>query len=153
MDRQLQVKPTKTADLADIHAIECLCFSDPWTQEMLFDVLKNPHSNCFTAVLDGKIIGFCMMWNFEAIGEGQIGNIAVNPDFRGFGAGDILVCAMLDIARQKGIAEIFLEVRQGNVAAQRLYEKHGFEAFGIRKNYYTKPIEDAVLMKINSNRR
>lgn len=147
MDNTIVVKHAEMSHLPQIVVIENECFPDPWSEAMLQSVMDDHKENAFFVCLKGdKVIGYAMMWFGEKIHEGHIENIAVSLRFRGIGAGDILVCAMLDTARQKGIAEIFLEVRQSNISAQKLYKKHGFTTNGIRKDYYTKPTEDAILM-------
>jgi ribosomal-protein-alanine N-acetyltransferase len=79
-------------------------------------------------------------------GEGDITNVAVLPSHRKQGIGDRLVKSMIDLAKEKEISKIMLEVRSSNEAAIHLYEKYGFEFLCIRKNYYQKPTEDANIM-------
>ena len=78
--------------------------------------------------------------------EGDIGNVAVAPDSRRRGIGAALLKALFAESERRGAAVLQLEVREGNFAARRLYEKNGFEIVGKRKNYYEKPAEDAILM-------
>ena len=84
------------------------------------------------------------MW--LVLDEGHITNIAVHPDYRGRGIGEKLVLAMLELARNSGIAGVTLEVRVSNNAAKKLYNKLGFVDSGIRKGYYSDTGEDAVIM-------
>ena len=96
------------------------------------------------AVLDGKIVGYAGMWHI--VTEGHITNVAVLPEYRRQGIGNALIEEMIVIAEQKEMIGITLEVRIGNVAAQKLYTKYGFRPEGFRKNYYQDTKEDAVIM-------
>jgi ribosomal-protein-alanine N-acetyltransferase len=78
--------------------------------------------------------------------ESDVVNIAVLPNFRCKGYGRMLLQSLEDMARKNGASLLHLEVRQSNVPAIGLYEGFGFTTDGIRKNYYTKPLENAVLM-------
>ena len=78
--------------------------------------------------------------------EGYVGNVAVAEPFRRRGVGEALVRAMLADAKGRGAAFLTLEVRESNRPARRLYERCGFRTVAVRKDYYERPREDAVLM-------
>jgi ribosomal-protein-alanine N-acetyltransferase len=78
--------------------------------------------------------------------DGELLKIVVDKIERGNGIGDLLMEAVLDYTEEKGFKAVFLEVRIGNIAATRLYEKHGFKSVRIRKDYYNAPFEDALIM-------
>ncbi|MDR2771031.1 MAG: ribosomal protein S18-alanine N-acetyltransferase, partial [Clostridiales Family XIII bacterium] len=81
------------------------------------------------------------------LNEGHITNVAVHPDFRGRGVGSAVLAALLErMRRGAGLTDFTLEVRASNAAAMRLYGKAGFLEEGRRKNYYTEPLEDAIIM-------
>ena len=80
--------------------------------------------------------------------EADITKVAVAKDAQGQGIGSMLMKELISRAPELGVAKIFLEVRESNEAALRLYKKFGFEQIGIRKNYYTSPLEDAISMKL-----
>ncbi|MBR0399152.1 MAG: ribosomal protein S18-alanine N-acetyltransferase [Eubacterium sp.] len=82
-----------------------------------------------------------------AADEGDITNVSVDAACRRRGIGRELVRTLLTESARRGCERIFLEVRQSNEAAVRLYEMHGFQEISIRKNYYQKPAEDALLMR------
>ena len=82
-----------------------------------------------------------------AADEGDITNVSVDAACRRRGIGRELVRTLLTESEQRGCERIFLEVRQSNEAAVRLYQMHGFQEIGIRRNYYQKPAEDALLMR------
>jgi len=90
------------------------------------------------------ICGYAIM---RQVGEdGELLKIVVEKTSRGNGLGDILMEAVLDHTEERGFKAVFLEVRVGNIAATRLYEKHGFKSVRIRKDYYNEPFEDAIVM-------
>lgn len=129
-----------------IEAIENACFSLPWTRgqlerQMLAD-------NCvFLAALDenGKVLGYVGL--LTVLDEGYISNVAVAPEHRRRGVADALIQALATRVRNK-LSFLTLEVRESNLAAIRLYEKHGFVLVGKRKDYYDKPKEAALLMTL-----
>jgi ribosomal-protein-alanine N-acetyltransferase len=98
-----------------------------------------------------RIVGFLIARHVA--GEWELENIVVAEEFRGKGAGTQLMEALLAHARQTKSESVFLEVRESNVAARKLYEKLGFEEIGRRKSYYTSPLEDAVLYSKNLGAR
>lgn len=81
-----------------------------------------------------------------AAGDLHINNIAVHHEFRRYGIGSALLQSVLEESRRKNARQALLEVRVSNVAARKLYERHGFEINGRRRNYYNSPTEDALLM-------
>ena len=82
----------------------------------------------------------------HVLDEGDIGNVAVAPEFRRQGVADALLEALCARAAALNLAFLTLEVRASNAPAIALYRKHGFQAVGQRRNYYQKPDEDALLM-------
>jgi len=96
---------------------------------------------------DSRVLGYIIFWKVQD--DVQINNIAVHPDARGRGLGEAMMRFALDTVRAMGAAFVSLEVRITNAAARRLYDKLGFEVFGIRKGYYSNPDEDAVVMGVH----
>ena len=88
--------------------------------------------------------GFCAFW--RVADQAHINNLAVRPELRGRGLGIQMLEAIIAEAQQLGATSLALEVRRSNVAAQRLYLRAGFREEGIRKSYYTQPVEDALLL-------
>jgi [ribosomal protein S18]-alanine N-acetyltransferase len=82
-------------------------------------------------------------------GELHINNVAVRDAYRRCGIGSMLLTRVIDEARAQGAKVAFLEVRVGNVAAQALYQKCGFRPIARRNNYYSAPLEDALVMRLN----
>ena len=132
------------AQLAQLEALEQACFSLPWTREQLESQLPD-EQHCFLVALEGeRVLGYVGM--MHVLDEGYISNVAVVPAARRRGIGDRLICALLERAGELQLSFVTLEVRAGNLPAIGLYEKHGFQMVGRRKNYYDFPKEDAILM-------
>lgn len=131
--------------IPQMEEIEKLCFSMPWTPEQLRAQLHDTQHECIVALdLDGNVLGYVGM--MCVLDEGYISNVAVHPTARRQGLADRLTCELLDRARERSLAFVTLEVRAGNEPAISLYSKHGFLPVGRRKNYYSLPKEDAILM-------
>ena len=126
--------------------IENAAFTCPWSQKSFEEAFASEHITVYAALTpDGCVAGFsCLMACGE---EGEILNIAAHPDRRRQGIGQMLMDAMITEGTEKGVQDFYLEVRESNTAARRLYEKNGFEALGIRKRYYTNPVENAIIMR------
>lgn len=136
------------AGLYHIDAIETMekqCFSAPWTREMLIKQLPDDMHIFLAAVDDnGEAVGYVGLMN--VLDEGYISNVAVSPEMRRQGIGDMLIDELILRAWAKKLSFVTLEVRESNLAAQMLYKKHGFAEVGRRRNYYVRPTEDAILM-------
>lgn len=119
-------------------------FGSPWRVEEFTSDLLNEQSEYVLLVEQGNVIGFVgYRWVLD---EAEITNIAVKRDFFGQGYGDRLLEQMMATLEEKEIAQVFLEVRKSNTAAQKLYVKGKFHQVGLRKAYYHGPVEDAVIM-------
>ncbi len=122
-------------DAAEIARIEKLCFSTPWSQEMILSEMREPLSSFFVAVSDQKIIGY---YGFlHILDELHILNVAVDPAFRMRGVGSSLIAHLIERAHALSARAVTLEVRESNLAAIKLYEKYGFVCAGVRPHYYT----------------
>jgi ribosomal-protein-alanine N-acetyltransferase len=109
-------------------------------------VLTAAWSFGLVAVVDDEITGYLIAR--EAGGSGEILNLAVDPPRRGAGIGRTLLDAGLAVLRRRGAEEIFLEVRESNIAAQALYLAAGFRPVGQRASYYRNPMEDALVLRL-----
>ena len=135
-----------TADHLDQAAeIERICFSDPWSRQMLSEHLENECNRSLAAWdRDGVLLGYVGL--LAVLDEGHITNLAVHPEYRRRGVASALLDALDRLAVERRMAFLTLEVRASNAAARALYAKHGYEVVGCRKNYYEHPREDAVIM-------
>ncbi len=119
-------------------------FSEPWSQKSFLETIHLNYAYYFVAEENESIIGMCGLKNIA--GEGEITNVVVDKSRRKQGIAEMLLGKALDEGVRHGIEAFTLEVRAGNEPAIRLYKKFGFESEGIRKNFYEKPKEDAVIM-------
>jgi ribosomal-protein-alanine N-acetyltransferase len=140
----IDIKRADEGSLEEIMFIERNCFAAPWSEHSIRSELLSRYAYCTVADLDGKAVGFCILHELED--EGEILNIAVLEEYRGKGIGKRLLRDALEYAENCGILKMFLEVRKGNKTARSMYGGAGFEEISIRKNYYTQPLEDAVIM-------
>lgn len=140
-----EIIPMTVEHIDDVLAVEEATFSIPWTRkDFEREMTENNLAIYYVAVAEGKIVGYAGMWH--VITEGHITNVAVLEDYRKQGIGDALMAQLEQVAMEKEMIGITLEVRINNTPAQRLYHKHGYRAEGLRKNYYPDTHEDAVIM-------
>ena len=132
------------ADIDGMHDIEVATFASPWSRKSIEDELANPCARYLVARENGQVIGYAGMWH--VVVEGHITNVGVLEEARRKGIGSMLMEKLIEIAVEKKMYGITLEVRMGNAPAQALYHKYGFKAEGIRKNYYPDTKEDAIIM-------
>lgn len=145
-----RIVPMTAKYLPRVAALEKVCFpADPWSEQLFRDALDSPHTAILLAEgTDGAILGYAVL--SVVLDEGNLDNIAVAPNARRRGVADALLGALTGFGREH-LAVLMLEVRASNAPAIALYEKHGFRPVGRRKNYYTEPREDAVLMTLDFN--
>jgi ribosomal-protein-alanine N-acetyltransferase len=94
--------------------------------------------------LEDEIVGYCLMWT--SLDEGNITNVAVDERYRNKGDGRALMKTLETYGLERGIRNFYLEVRKSNESAVRMYQNAGYKPVGIRKNFYEKPAEDAIIM-------
>ena len=131
-------------DVPEIAALEKRCFTLPWSEKSFRDEMANKLAIYHVAKDNGACVGYAGFWNVS--GEGDVTNVAVLPEYRRRGVGSSLVAEMVKTAESLRLELLTLEVRKSNVAAQKLYEKFGFEILGERKRYYSDNGEDAYIM-------
>ncbi len=136
--------------LPAILAIENASFAVPWSEKSFQEAFESDNITVLAALDDdGNVLGFgCLL---AVDGEGEILNIAVHPSVRKAGIGQRLLGGMISVGFDLGVRDFYLEVRESNHPARGLYEKNGFAVLGRRKRYYSKPVEDAILMKKTLN--
>ncbi|WP_368654039.1 ribosomal protein S18-alanine N-acetyltransferase [Ornithinibacillus sp. 4-3] len=135
-------------DLEQVMNVEQHSFPTPWPEEIFRqEITQNQHAHYFVVELNEEIIGYAGTW--IVADDAQITNIAILPTFRGRKVGQQLFAHVLQYAMQMGVSHLSLEVRVSNVVAQKMYRKFGLVPGGIRKNYYTDNLEDALVMWVN----
>ena len=141
---EYNIVPMDRSHVGQIAALERECFSTPWSEAMLTEVLFDTQASFIVAESeDGGVLGYAGLQ--VVLDEGYIDNIAVDPNARRHGVADQLLDVFCRFG-EANLAFLTLEVRSSNAPAIALYRKHGFEEAGRRKNYYTQPAEDAVSM-------
>jgi [ribosomal protein S18]-alanine N-acetyltransferase len=135
------------ADLDAVVDLEVVAFADPWTRQAFEAALKERHARFRIArAPDGGLVGYVIAW--FVLDEGEIANLAVVPTARRRGVARALLEGIIAEARESGIARLFLEVRESNVAARALYASRGFKPIARRARYYRKPVEDAIVLRL-----
>jgi len=128
-------------------AIEKICFSNPWSRETFLGEIQN-RAISFPLVIvhreKKRIAGYVIFWQIGD--EAQINNLAIHPDFQGQGLGELALRYVLNRLKENKVHLVSLEVRVSNHRALALYRKLGFSILGVRKEYYSRPVEDAYIM-------
>lgn len=136
----------KDVHINGVYNLSKECFAIPWTLDSITNELNNPLAKYIIAedLETNEVIGFVGVW--IVAGEGDITNIAVNPNYRKHGVASNLLLNLLDICKSLNCNDITLEVRESNIPAQNLYKKFDFKEEGIRKGYYSDNGENAIIM-------
>jgi ribosomal-protein-alanine N-acetyltransferase len=143
------IRRMRESDLAAVREIERLSFSNPWSDNTFRGEIQNTAVSFPMVVVrrpGEEVVGYIIYWQIRD--DVQVNNIAVHPECRGLGLGEAMMRYAIAKSREAGATFITLEVRQSNTTALTLYRKLGFEIMGTRKNYYTKPDEDAYVMAL-----
>lgn len=143
---QITIVPMRENHLTAVADLETVCFAAPWTREGLAEELRNPQAHFLVAEADGETAGYIGVQ--EICGEAYVTNVAVLPKYRRQGIGERLVREAVCGAKRRDCDFLSLEVRVGNDAAIRLYERLGFRVQGRRKEFYRDPTEDAFIYTI-----
>jgi ribosomal-protein-alanine N-acetyltransferase len=137
---------TVPAEIDDILAVEQASFTNPWTREMYLAELEQPGLSFLYLARDAerRVIGFCSFWRI--LDELHINNLAVEPARRRAGVGRAVLTRVMLEGVRIGARRATLEVRRSNEAARQLYADFGFSVAGVRRDYYTNPVEDALIL-------
>ena len=140
---EIQISEFQPEELSSVRVLELECFSDAWSEKLLQDLFKSSWDKTWVLKESGSICGYC---NFRVIaGEGELMRIAVHNACRGRGYGRLLMERLLREAEKENVMDITLEVRASNAPAIALYEAYDFQKEAVRKNYYSDPVEDALI--------
>ena len=154
-----RVRALERADLVEVLALEHELFpEDPWTAEMFAGEIAQPLESRLYLLAeadagDGAITGGTVMAGYAGMmflpdgTQADVLTIAVRAALWGRGIGSVLLGALLAAARDRGCAEVFLEVRADNPRARGLYLRRGFEEIGVRRGYYQPSGTDAIVMR------
>lgn len=153
MNPAVVLEPAAEGDLDALVALERACFSHPWTPRNFADAMADPPRSRVVVLRaphaagdpERGIAAYCV---YETVaGELHVHNLAVHPGVRRGGLGRQLMRMVMDVAARGGARAALLEVRRSNEAARRLYETLGFRVLATRRNYYSHPAEDALVME------
>jgi ribosomal-protein-alanine N-acetyltransferase len=159
-EEDLTLREIQSADIPAILVIEEELFSDPWSAEVFLEEIES--KNLFTKLVQGKerfckhnylleykgeVVGFFLAWAIHD--EYSIMNIGVTKRQQRKGFGTYLLTKLIEMAIDFECLTIYLEVRAGNKSAINLYQKFYFQEIGRRKNYYSSPVEDALVMRLD----
>lgn len=159
--KKFVVEPMTVPDLGDVMVIERLSFSSPWSERAYrFEIEQNENSVMLVvrpafpqslwdrirgrAGVRSPVLGYGGLWLL--VDEAHISTIAVHPQWRGKGLGELVMLSLLEQGIKRGMQRSTLEVRVSNEAAQGLYRKLGFESAGRQRRYYSDNNEDAYIM-------
>ena len=132
-------------DISDVVGMEQEIFPSPWSREsFLFRLGERNFNVSIVAEIDNQLVGYTVSYIFHD--EMHVSNLAVTKDYRQNQIGELLLWVSLQIGIELNCLLVHLEVRESNQAAICLYKKYGFTIIGVRKNYYQKEHEDAILM-------
>lgn len=134
----------KNEDVLMVAEIEKECFSKPWSEKAIKAVINDDLSHFIVAKIGNEVVGYGGM--YSVMGEGYIYNIAVKRKYRKFRIGTNIVNELVNYSKIKSLNFLSLEVRKSNTPAINLYSNCGFKKIGNRKNFYTNPLEDAIIM-------
>lgn len=147
LKKNVRIVPMTYDHLDEVAALERVCFSSPWSRNMLAEELANDLSAYLVALdrSDGSVVGYAGLM-VTGGDEGYITNIAVRPESRRAGVASALLDVFMNFAEANRLAFLTLEVRASNYGAITLYGSRGFRGVGRRPNYYEHPKEDAIIM-------
>ena len=147
----MRVRPAHADDVLSIGLIERDSFADPWGSREFTSALESAQTIFLVAEDDaGVVIGYAIA--LAVADEAEILNLAVQPHRRGHGIGGKLLDGAIERVRELGAEQVYLEVRESNDAARRLYAARGFDEISRRRGYYRHPVEDALVLRLAMQR-
>jgi len=141
------LRAARDSDLDAVLAIEHASFGDPWNLRAFADLIDDPRVAFLVAEVGGRVRGYVVAW--FVLDEGEIGNLAVASDARRQGLGARLLDGAIAEVRKSDVDTLYLEVRDSNSAARALYASRGFVEVGRRREYYRRPKEDALVLRLD----
>jgi ribosomal-protein-alanine N-acetyltransferase len=143
----IEIVEASRSDIDAVVDLEVVAFADPWMRPAFEAALKERYARFLVAhSADGTLVGYVIAW--FVLDEGEIANLAVVPSARRRGVAKALLEAIIAEARASRVSRLFLEVRESNAAARALYASQGFLPVARRARYYRKPVEDAIVLRL-----
>jgi ribosomal-protein-alanine N-acetyltransferase len=145
---RIRIRKAEANDISAIANIEQQRFPHPWKKSYLMDELSHDISYFYVAedTVGSRVAGYIIFWIVEDLLE--LHKIVSAENYKRKGIGKKLFLFMVEIAKQKKVKEVFLEVRKSNTEAIKFYESFHFELAGTRKDYYQDPMEDALIYRL-----
>lgn len=140
----MEIRKMIADDVPRVAEMEREIFSDPWQEKDIFSYVTMTTGICYSAVSDGKVIAYVIGRMIAP--EGEIYRIATDEKYRKKGIAYRLLDYAVKCEKGRGLECLFLEVRSKNIPARNLYRAYGFREVGERKNYYSNPTDDAIIM-------
>lgn len=147
--RELRFEPLLAALLDRVVAVEQRAYSHAWSRTNFLDALHSGYQAQVLLADDGEVLGYFVA--MKGVDEVHLLNLTVAPEHQGQGLGRLLLDALALWTRSQSLAWLWLEVRVGNTAAIRAYERQGFRRVGVRKDYYPAAHgerESAIVMSL-----
>lgn len=141
----LVVRAATPNDCDTIAAAERVLFSDPWSRRSFAELVDRPGVHFLVATVGDAVVAYAVA--YFAADEAELANIAVVPAWHRQGIGLRMLDEVLAAVRREGAADVWLEVRASNAGARQLYDRAGFTEVGLRRRYYSNPVEDAIVMR------
>lgn len=141
---EIRIEPLQECYLDKVCALEEEAFSMPWHRESFQEMIEDKNACYLVALQQEEVVGACGLRNI--VGDGEVTNVVTKKAYQNRGIGATLLNQLFSIGRTMGVEAYTLEVRVSNRPAIHLYQKLGFKEEGIRKNFYEKPREDALIM-------
>ena len=139
-----EIRKGTAFDASFIFELEKQIFSDTWSFDSIRDILASDASLSYVMEFEGEVIAYIL--GSRILPEGEIYRVATKESMRGRGFAARLLNFLFEKEGSLGVTDLYLEVREGNVSARRLYTGCGFEEISLRKGYYKSPVENAVIM-------
>lgn len=141
----MRIRPMRAGDEKKLALLEEKCFALPWRDTFLKEMYDSAYDFVEVAEYEGELIAYI---NIRILAkEAELMRIAVEKKYRKRGLASLLLQRALNLCREKNVQSIFLEVRESNIEAISLYRKYDFEECGLRKDYYSMPLESALIMR------
>ena len=138
------IRPMRHQDVAAVRVIDTAVYSRPWSAALWRQELTDPQRHHLVATQEHDVIGHAGV--LFMIDEAHVTTVAVDPASQGRGVATLLVLDLLDEARSRRLDAATLEVRSTDRRAQGIYTRLGFAPAGVRRSYYSDPVDDAVVM-------
>ncbi len=138
------VREMTPADAHVVFDIDRICFSEVWSEQIFLDLFQYTSNHYYVVEQGHTLCGFA---GISVAGDtADVMKIGVLPEYRRMGAAQQLLQMLLVKAKETGCEQVMLEVRESNAAARQLYRKNEFEELAVRKQYYTQPVENGIVM-------